>query len=188
MYPNTQLFIDGAGWTPPAGRTLRSSIPPPARRSARSRTPARPTSTGRSPPPRRASRPGKKVSAYRALEDHAQGRRPDARARRRRSRALMTHGAGQAARRGQGRDPARRRHHRVVRRGRQARLRPRHPGARRTASYQLVVKEPVGPVAAFTPWNFPINQVVRKIVGRAGRRLLDRRQGARGNARVAAPS
>ncbi len=29
--------------------------------------------------------------------------------------------------------------------------------------YQLVVKEPVGPVAAFTPWNFPINQVVRKL-------------------------
>ncbi|HUZ63391.1 MAG TPA: NAD-dependent succinate-semialdehyde dehydrogenase [Acetobacteraceae bacterium] len=29
--------------------------------------------------------------------------------------------------------------------------------------WQLVVKEPVGPVAAFTPWNFPINQAVRKI-------------------------
>src|SRR5579883_3474395 len=29
--------------------------------------------------------------------------------------------------------------------------------------YQLVIKEPVGPVAAFTPWNFPINQVVRKL-------------------------
>ena len=28
---------------------------------------------------------------------------------------------------------------------------------------QLVIKEPVGPVAAFTPWNFPINQVVRKL-------------------------
>jgi succinate-semialdehyde dehydrogenase/glutarate-semialdehyde dehydrogenase len=28
---------------------------------------------------------------------------------------------------------------------------------------QMVVKEPVGPVAAFTPWNFPINQVVRKL-------------------------
>ncbi|WP_163029226.1 NAD-dependent succinate-semialdehyde dehydrogenase, partial [Pseudomonas viridiflava] len=28
---------------------------------------------------------------------------------------------------------------------------------------QKVVKEPVGPVAAFTPWNFPINQVVRKL-------------------------
>ena len=28
---------------------------------------------------------------------------------------------------------------------------------------QMVLKEPVGPVAAFTPWNFPINQVVRKL-------------------------
>jgi len=28
---------------------------------------------------------------------------------------------------------------------------------------QLVVKEPVGPVAAFTPWNFPVSQAVRKI-------------------------
>ncbi|MBX3622092.1 MAG: NAD-dependent succinate-semialdehyde dehydrogenase [Rhizobacter sp.] len=28
---------------------------------------------------------------------------------------------------------------------------------------QLVIKEPVGPVAAFTPWNFPINQAVRKV-------------------------
>src|SRR5260370_11587429 len=26
----------------------------------------------------------------------------------------------------------------------------------------MVLKERVGPVAAFTPWNFPINQVVRK--------------------------
>jgi succinate-semialdehyde dehydrogenase/glutarate-semialdehyde dehydrogenase len=28
---------------------------------------------------------------------------------------------------------------------------------------QMVLKDPVGPVAAFTPWNFPINQVVRKV-------------------------
>ncbi|PPC74179.1 NAD-dependent succinate-semialdehyde dehydrogenase [Pokkaliibacter plantistimulans] len=28
---------------------------------------------------------------------------------------------------------------------------------------QLTFKKPVGPVAAFTPWNFPINQVVRKL-------------------------
>jgi succinate-semialdehyde dehydrogenase/glutarate-semialdehyde dehydrogenase len=34
--------------------------------------------------------------------------------------------------------------------------------ARAENVYQLVMKEPVGPVAAFTPWNFPINQVVRK--------------------------
>lgn len=36
------------------------------------------------------------------------------------------------------------------------------PG-RNVAAQQLVIKEPVGPVAAFTPWNFPVNQVVRKI-------------------------
>jgi succinate-semialdehyde dehydrogenase/glutarate-semialdehyde dehydrogenase len=34
--------------------------------------------------------------------------------------------------------------------------------ARAENVYQLVTKEPIGPVAAFTPWNFPINQVVRK--------------------------
>lgn len=28
---------------------------------------------------------------------------------------------------------------------------------------QTVTKEPVGPVAAFTPWNFPLNQAVRKL-------------------------
>jgi succinate-semialdehyde dehydrogenase/glutarate-semialdehyde dehydrogenase len=35
--------------------------------------------------------------------------------------------------------------------------------ARGPGIYQLSLKEPVGPVAAFTPWNFPINQVVRKL-------------------------
>jgi len=35
--------------------------------------------------------------------------------------------------------------------------------ARVPGAYQMVIKEPVGPVAAFTPWNFPINQVVRKL-------------------------
>jgi succinate-semialdehyde dehydrogenase / glutarate-semialdehyde dehydrogenase len=35
--------------------------------------------------------------------------------------------------------------------------------ARMDGVYQLEVKEPVGPVAAFTPWNFPINQAVRKV-------------------------
>ena len=28
---------------------------------------------------------------------------------------------------------------------------------------QMAIKEPVGPVAAFTPWNFPVSQVVRKV-------------------------
>ncbi len=35
--------------------------------------------------------------------------------------------------------------------------------SRNLSALQLVIKEPVGPVAAFTPWNFPINQVVRKL-------------------------
>jgi len=37
--------------------------------------------------------------------------------------------------------------------------------ARAPGVLQLVNREPVGPVAAFTPWNFPINQMVRKIAG-----------------------
>lgn len=36
------------------------------------------------------------------------------------------------------------------------------PGSN-TASHQMVIKQPIGPVAAFTPWNFPLNQVTRKI-------------------------
>lgn len=35
--------------------------------------------------------------------------------------------------------------------------------ARADGVSQLVTREPVGPVAAFTPWNFPINQAVRKV-------------------------
>lgn len=35
--------------------------------------------------------------------------------------------------------------------------------SRNLAAQQLVLKEPLGPVAAFTPWNFPINQIVRKL-------------------------
>jgi len=35
--------------------------------------------------------------------------------------------------------------------------------SRNINAQQLVMKEPVGPVAAFTPWNFPINQIVRKM-------------------------
>ena len=37
--------------------------------------------------------------------------------------------------------------------------------ARMDGVTQMVIKEPVGPVAAFTPWNFPINQAVRKLSG-----------------------
>ncbi|GJE27679.1 NAD-dependent succinate-semialdehyde dehydrogenase [Methylobacterium organophilum] len=35
--------------------------------------------------------------------------------------------------------------------------------ARAEGVMQTVIREPVGPVAAFTPWNFPLNQAVRKV-------------------------
>lgn len=35
--------------------------------------------------------------------------------------------------------------------------------ARQDNVQQIVSKHPVGPVAAFTPWNFPLNQAVRKV-------------------------
>lgn len=37
---------------------------------------------------------------------------------------------------------------------------PRVRGAR-----QMVLREPIGPAAAFSPWNFPVSQLVRKIAG-----------------------
>jgi succinate-semialdehyde dehydrogenase/glutarate-semialdehyde dehydrogenase len=40
---------------------------------------------------------------------------------------------------------------------------PRLPNVR-----QLVLREPVGVVAAFTPWNFPYNQAIRKIAAAIG--------------------
>lgn len=40
---------------------------------------------------------------------------------------------------------------------------PRVPGVR-----QSVTREPVGVVAAFTPWNFPFNQAIRKIAAALG--------------------
>jgi acyl-CoA reductase-like NAD-dependent aldehyde dehydrogenase len=36
---------------------------------------------------------------------------------------------------------------------------------------QLVVKEPVGACAAFSPWNFPFNQAIRKISAEVGKQL-----------------
>jgi succinate-semialdehyde dehydrogenase/glutarate-semialdehyde dehydrogenase len=35
--------------------------------------------------------------------------------------------------------------------------------ARAEGIYQLSLREPIGPVAAFTPWNFPLSQVVKKL-------------------------
>lgn len=35
--------------------------------------------------------------------------------------------------------------------------------ARTPGVLQMTLKLPIGPVAAFTPWNFPVNQTVRKL-------------------------
>ncbi|KAG0926359.1 hypothetical protein G6F31_018419 [Rhizopus arrhizus] len=40
---------------------------------------------------------------------------------------------------------------------------PRNPDVR-----QFVVREPIGVCAAFTPWNFPYNQAIRKIAAALG--------------------
>lgn len=40
--------------------------------------------------------------------------------------------------------------------------------SRAPATQQLVLKEPVGPVAVLTPWNFPLNQAARKIAAAIG--------------------
>ncbi len=37
--------------------------------------------------------------------------------------------------------------------------------ARALGVRQIVLKEPIGPVAGFSPWNFPVSQAVRKIAG-----------------------
>ena len=42
-------------------------------------------------------------------------------------------------------------------------IQPRAEGVR-----QFVLKEPIGVVAAFSPWNFPFNQAIRKIVSALG--------------------
>jgi succinate-semialdehyde dehydrogenase / glutarate-semialdehyde dehydrogenase len=49
--------------------------------------------------------------------------------------------------------------------GESQRVSGRTIGARAGNISQQVIKEPIGIVAAFTPWNFPINQMVRKLTG-----------------------
>jgi succinate-semialdehyde dehydrogenase/glutarate-semialdehyde dehydrogenase len=46
----------------------------------------------------------------------------------------------------------------------------------------MAVKEPVGVVAAITPWNFPLAMIARKIAPGAGRRLHGGGQAGRGHA------
>ena len=57
--------------------------------------------------------------------------------------------------------------------------------ARADGVRNMVIMEPVGPVAGFSPWNFPVLQAARKIGGALGGGLLDHHQVPGRNAGVA---
>jgi len=54
---------------------------------------------------------------------------------------------------------------------------PSEPGIK-----YIVVHRPIGVVAAFSPWNFPMSQPARKVGGGTRRRLLDHPEGRGGDA------
>ncbi len=117
---------------------------------------------------------------HRAQQDHAPRRRPDARARRR-HRPAVDAGAGQAAGGGQGRDPGRRRHHRLVCRRRPARLRPHRAFALQPGGAPDGAERPGRPGGGVHAVELP-RQPGGSQAGRgAGLWLLDDRQGRRGN-------
>ena len=96
---------------------------------------------------------------------------------------LSDHGAGQAAARGQGRGAGRRRRDRLVRRGSPPHLWPRHsrPGRGHLPARGQGTGRPGRRVHAV---EFPDQPGGAQAVHRAGRGLLDHRQGTGGNPRV----
>jgi succinate-semialdehyde dehydrogenase / glutarate-semialdehyde dehydrogenase len=161
MYPNTSLYIDGS-WCPSAsGDTLPVVNPANANQIGTVARAARPDLDRALEAAHKGFHVWRKVSAF----DRAKIMRKAAGLLRERAEAiapLMTMEQGKTLTEAKGEvlaaadiidwfaEEARRTYGRVI-------------PARAEGVYQLVVKEPVGPVAAFTPWNFPINQVVRKL-------------------------
>jgi succinate-semialdehyde dehydrogenase/glutarate-semialdehyde dehydrogenase len=161
MYPNISLFVDGA-WEPAlAGRTL-PVVNPASGEVIGSVAHAERADLDRAlQAAERGFRTWRKVSAF----ERAKVMRKAADLLRQRADAiapLLTMEQGKPLPEARGEvlagadvidwfaEEARRTYGRVI-------------PARAEGIYQLVIKEPVGPVAAFTPWNFPINQVVRKL-------------------------
>ncbi len=161
MYPDVQLFIDGA-WTPSAGgKTLDVLNPATGENLGRLAHAQLPDLDRALAAAERGFSAWRKVPAYERSKvmRRAAGlirERLDPIAR------LMTSEQGKPLAEARGEilvaadviewfaEEARRTYGRVI-------------PARAEGVYQLVIKEPVGVVAAFTPWNFPINQAVRKI-------------------------
>ena len=182
-YPNTQLFINGK-WRAGAQRQDHRGAQSRDGRDDRHRR-----ACGEIRPRRSAGRRGRRVQGLargigvRPLQDHAQGRRHHARAQRR-NRAAADDGAGQDAGRSQDGSDGRRRRHRVVRRGSQARLRPDHSGARAghlSDGHQGAGRSGRGLHAL----EFPDQPGGAQALRRAGVGMLDHRQGAGGNPGVA---
>jgi succinate-semialdehyde dehydrogenase/glutarate-semialdehyde dehydrogenase len=161
MYPDVNLFIDGA-WTPASGNRTIPIANPATGETIGSVAHAERGDLDRAlEAAEKGFKTWRKVSAY----DRARIMRKAANLLRERAdniARLMTQEQGKPLAEAKGEtlagadvidwfaEEARRAYGRVV-------------PARAEGVYQLVIKEPVGPVAAFTPWNFPINQVVRKL-------------------------
>jgi len=161
MYPDIQLLIDGA-WTPAASKRTLPVVSPASGEVIGKVAHAERADLDRAlEAAEKGFRAWRKVSAF----DRAKVMRKAADLLRQRADAiapLLTQEQGKPLVEAKGEvlagadiidwfaEEARRTYGRVV-------------PARADGIYQLVIKEPVGPVAAFTPWNFPINQVVRKL-------------------------
>ncbi len=88
------------------------------------------------------------------------------------ARTIMTLEQGQAAGGVHSRDIGSSRHDRLVRRGGPAGLRSSCPCALSSMSARSSSRSLIGPVAAFSPWNFPLNQAVRKVAAGLAAGLL----------------
>ncbi|MSQ64655.1 MAG: NAD-dependent succinate-semialdehyde dehydrogenase [Betaproteobacteria bacterium] len=161
MYPNTLLFIDGAWCAAASGRTLPVMNPATGKQIGTLAHAERADLDRALEAARKGFAAWRKISAF----ERSKMMRKAANLLRDRADAiapLMTMEQGKTVAEAKmevlaGADTidwfaeeARRAYGRVI-------------PARAEGVYQLVIKEPVGPVAAFTPWNFPINQIVRKL-------------------------
>ena len=161
MYPNTQLFIDGAWCAAASGRTLPVMNPATGKQIGTLAHAEKPDLDRALEAASKGFTTWRKISAF----ERYKIMRKAANLMRERLdlvATLMTMEQGKTVAEAKAEiingadtidwfaEEARRAYGRVI-------------PARAEGVYQLVVKEPVGPVAAFTPWNFPINQIVRKL-------------------------
>ena len=183
MYPNISLFIDGAWSSAAAGRTLPVVNPATGEAIGTVAHAERVDLDRALEAVDKGFRTWRKISAF----DRSKVMRKAADLLRKRAEAiapLLTMEQGKPLVEAKGEvlagadvidwfaEEARRTYGRVV-------------PARTEGVYQLVIKEPVGPVAAFTPVELPDQPGRAQTVMRACSRLLDHSQGARGDARIA---